>query len=47
MEYKIDYNTLLSIEKALAKHKRVEVIPTKDGIVVLEIKRSKLKIENT
>lgn len=44
MEYKINYNQLEAIEKALSKHKRVEIIPTKDGVVILEIKREKIKV---
>ena len=44
MEYKINFNQLEAIEKALAKHKRIELIPTKDGVVILEIKRNKITV---
>ena len=44
MEYKISYNQLEAIERSLAKHRRVEIIPTKDGVVILEIRREKIKV---
>lgn len=36
-------NCLDSIEKVLEKGDRVEIIPVKDGVKVLEIKRKEIK----
>jgi hypothetical protein len=36
-------NCLDNIEKVLIKGNRVEIIPVKDGIKVLEIKRKEIK----
>lgn len=39
----IDYATVKAIESVLAKGDRVEVIPVKDGVKVLRIKREVVK----
>ena len=43
MEYKINYQMLEAIEKALAKGDRVEIIPRKDGVVINRIRREQIK----
>lgn len=40
---KIDIGTLEKIEAVLSKGDRVELIPIKDGIKALEIKRKEIK----
>lgn len=42
--WKITYKQLEAIEKVLAKGDRVEITPVKDGIVINQIKREKIKI---
>lgn len=44
-EVKIDEKTIKAIENVLAKDNRVELIPTKDGIKVVKVKRETLKTE--
>lgn len=39
----IDANTIKAIESVLAKGDRVEVIPVKDGVKVMRVKREVVK----
>lgn len=43
MSPKMDEKTIRAIESILAKEQRVELIPTKDGVKVLRIKREEVK----
>ena len=43
MKWKISYEQLEAIEKALSKGDRVEIVPVKDGIVINRIKREKIR----
>ena len=40
---KIDKETLEAIEKTLSKGDRVELIPVKDGVKAVEVKRKEIK----
>ena len=44
-EIKMDEKTIKAIETVLAKGDRVELIPVKDGIKVIHIKRKEVKSE--
>lgn len=44
-EVKIDEKIIKAVELILAKDDRVELIPTKDGINVVKIKRETIKTE--
>lgn len=43
MNVKIDEKTKAAIEAVLAKDQRVELIPTKDGVRVIHVKRWEVK----
>ena len=40
---KLDAKTIRNIEAILAKDQRVELIPTKDGVRVIHVKREEVK----
>lgn len=42
---RMDEKTIKAIEAILAKDERVELIPTKDGVKVIHIKRENVKIK--
>lgn len=42
-EYKIDEKTIKAIESILAKGNRVELIPVKNGVKIIHIKREEVK----
>lgn len=42
-EYKLDEKTRLLVESVLKKGQRVELIPVKDGIKVIYIRREEIK----
>lgn len=41
----MDEKTIKAIEAILAKDERVELIPTKDGVKVIHIRRENVKIK--
>lgn len=43
----IDHATIKAIESVLSKGDRVELIPVKDGIKIMKVKRENLKTERT
>lgn len=43
MSPKLDEKTIRAIEAVLAKDQRVELIPTKDGVKVIHVKREIVK----
>ena len=43
MPVKLDAKTIKAIESVLAKDQRVELIPTKDGVRVIHVKREEVK----
>lgn len=42
----IDAQTIKAIETVLAKGQRVELIPVKDGVKVVKVKRETVKLNN-
>lgn len=43
MRWKMDKNQIKAIEAILAKGDRVELIPVKDGVKIIHIKREEVK----
>lgn len=41
----IDTNTIKAIEAVLSKGNRVEIIPVKDGVKVMQVKRETVKTD--
>jgi hypothetical protein len=42
-QIKLESNTIKAIESTLAKGERVEIIPVKDGVKVVRVKRETIK----
>jgi flagellar biogenesis protein FliO len=42
-QVKLESNTIKSIESTLAKGERVEIIPVKDGVKVVRVKRETIQ----